>query len=82
MLGCTNDADASPCAISIKHNSLGTSSHYDGYNAWKIGDTKLDWYGAQRGQVSLEGFGFPERRICVTSVFPQIEMTLPQYFPK
>lgn len=30
--------------------SLGTTNHYAGYNAYRVGDTKLDWYGAEPGQ--------------------------------
>lgn len=41
--GCTDDAATSACAIDITHNSLGTGQHYEGYNAWAEGDTKLDW---------------------------------------
>ena len=29
---------------------MGTTSHYEKYNAWSIGDTKLDWYGVETGQ--------------------------------
>lgn len=53
--GCWDNPETSPCAISIKHNSLGTSPHYDGYNSWSVGDTKLDWSGAQDGQGSYNG---------------------------
>ena len=35
-----------------KVRSLGTDPGFDGYNAWRIGDTKLDWDGAEPGQGS------------------------------
>jgi len=34
---------------------MGGTSHYDKYNAWRVGDTKLDWYGAESGQGLYEG---------------------------
>ncbi len=36
-------------------SSLGTTTHYDKYNAWAIGDTKLDWYGVEVGQGAYAG---------------------------
>ncbi|KAK8732749.1 hypothetical protein OTU49_006906 [Cherax quadricarinatus] len=53
--GCTQDAETDPCAIDITTNSLGTSSHYDKYNSWREGDTRLDWMGAQSGQGTYGG---------------------------
>jgi alpha-amylase len=53
--GCTSSASTSACAIPIIHNSLGTTSHYDKHNAWRVGDTYLDWYGSQSGQGSYQG---------------------------
>ncbi|CAG0900963.1 unnamed protein product [Darwinula stevensoni] len=53
--GCTEDAETSECAISITTNSLGEGEHYDKYNSWREGDTKLDWYGEQSGQGSFNG---------------------------
>nr|QJE50400.1 alpha amylase-related protein [Diaphanosoma celebensis] len=53
--GCTQDAATSNCAIPIAVRSLGATSHYDKYNAWSVGDSKLDWYGAQPGQGSYMG---------------------------
>lgn len=35
--------------------SLGATVHYDKYNAWRVGDTKLDWYGVQVGQGTYSG---------------------------
>ncbi|KAG7177939.1 Pancreatic alpha-amylase-like [Homarus americanus] len=34
---------------------LGTGYHYEKYDAWRVGDTKLDWYGAQIGQGKYDG---------------------------
>ena len=31
------------------------TDHYDGLRAWSMGDTKLDWHGAESGQGSFEG---------------------------
>ncbi|KAK3852672.1 hypothetical protein Pcinc_040753 [Petrolisthes cinctipes] len=53
--GCTSDTETDPCAIDITTNSLGTTSHYDKYNSWRVGDTKLDWNGAQTAQGSYSG---------------------------
>ncbi len=53
LTGCSGEH--SPCAISISTNSLGTTPHYDGYNAWRVGDTKLDWFGAEPGQGEYMG---------------------------
>ena len=36
-------------------NSLGIGTPWAGYNAWRVGDTKLDWFGAQKGQESFNG---------------------------
>ena len=34
---------------------MGNATHYDGYNNWGEGDTKLDWWGAQIGQGLFAG---------------------------
>ena len=53
VLGCRDaNAETSRCAIDISHNIIGRTSYYGAQNAWSRGDTKLDWYGAQKGQVS------------------------------
>ncbi|KAF2352490.1 hypothetical protein FHG87_016755, partial [Trinorchestia longiramus] len=52
---CTDDVTTDPCAIDITVNSLGTTTHYDKYNAWSEGDTKLDWFGAEAGQGTYNG---------------------------
>ncbi|KAK3885398.1 hypothetical protein Pcinc_010396 [Petrolisthes cinctipes] len=36
-------------------NLLGTIQHYEKYNAWRVGDTRLDWSGAQPGQDVYQG---------------------------
>ncbi|CAH1798950.1 unnamed protein product [Owenia fusiformis] len=48
-------ASSSDCAIPMSHNSLGTSSHYDKINAWRVGDNYLDWHGAESGQGTYNG---------------------------
>jgi alpha-amylase len=53
--GCTDDVSTDPCAIDIAVNSLGDTSHYDKYNAWSEGDTRLDWFGAEAGQGTYGG---------------------------
>ncbi|XP_037799098.1 alpha-amylase-like [Penaeus monodon] len=53
--GCSENADTDACAIDIIPSSLGTDSHYAKYDAWREGDTKLDWFGAQAGQGSYMG---------------------------
>ena len=40
---CVNSASLSDCALDMATVSLGTTAHYDGYNDWRVGDTKLDW---------------------------------------
>ncbi|XP_046454250.1 alpha-amylase-like isoform X3 [Daphnia pulex] len=52
--GCTQDI-TSTCAIDFQMKSLGASSHYDKYNSWSTGDSRLDWYGAEPGQGSYVG---------------------------
>jgi len=31
------------------------NDHYAAFGAWAVGDTKLDWQGAESGQGSFEG---------------------------
>jgi alpha-amylase len=52
--GCSSTASTSDCAIPILHVSLGDSSHYDKYNAWRYGDSYLDWYGSEPHQGYYE----------------------------
>ncbi|XP_046656473.1 uncharacterized protein LOC124349713 isoform X3 [Daphnia pulicaria] len=56
------DAETSECAVSVQMNSLGVGTPWVGYDAWRVGDTKLDWFGAQAGQGTYMGspaFGTP-----------------------
>lgn len=53
--GCTEDAETSACAVYISTNSLGDTPHYDKYNSWRYGNSKLNWYGAQAGQGTYQG---------------------------
>ena len=34
----------------LKDVSLGNTNHYEKYNAWREGDTSLDWFGAETSQ--------------------------------
>ncbi|XP_042211005.1 alpha-amylase-like [Homarus americanus] len=52
---CKSNAVYDPCAIDIEVLPLGTGYHYEKYDAWRVGDTKLDWYGAQIGQGKYDG---------------------------
>nr|CAH0099287.1 unnamed protein product [Daphnia galeata] len=61
---CLNDVDAdtSQCSLSIETNSLGIGTPWASYVAWRVGDSKLDWFGAQAGQGAYMGitpFGTP-----------------------
>jgi len=40
---------------SVQYNTLGESAHYDSLNFWSVGDTKLDWHGAESNQSSFIG---------------------------
>lgn len=55
---CTSDvnAETSDCSISINATSLGTGPHWAKYDAWREGDTKLDWFGVQPGQGIYETY--------------------------
>ena len=52
---CTNDAATDPCAVPIETISLGDDPHYDQYESWRVGDTHLDWFGAESGQGDHNG---------------------------
>lgn len=45
----------SDCCIPFKTNSLGTGTPWAGYDGWRVGDTKLDWFGAETSQGSFGG---------------------------
>ena len=54
--GCSENAESSDCAIDISVNSLGDDPNLFGkYDAWREGDTKLDWWGPQIGQGTYPG---------------------------
>ncbi len=58
VLSCFNiecSGDDSKCEIEITHNDLGTGDHYAKYNAWKMGDKRLDWAGSEDGQGDYNG---------------------------
>ena len=60
--GCVEDARTDPCAIEIRTRLLGTTSTYDEYDAWRVGDDHLDWYGpeiAQGSYASVPASGTP-----------------------
>lgn len=50
-----SNAASDPCSLPITTLSLGTTSHYDGYNDWRVGDNYLDWLGAEVGQGKHNG---------------------------
>jgi len=53
--GCSDNAESDVCAVGMTVNSLGSGDHYAKYDAWRVGDTKLDWYGSQAAQGSYMG---------------------------
>jgi len=52
---CTNDARTSDCALDIRVREIGKGSGFDQYNAYKNGDRKLDFYGAEMYQATYHG---------------------------
>lgn len=68
--GCSQDAETDPCAIDITTNSLGTTTHYDKYNSWREGDTRLDWMGAQVSQGTYGGQAASGTPLAWTSSTP------------
>jgi len=52
--GRSTNARSSACAIPIKHRPLGTSAHFAKYNAWSVGDSFLDLFGAECGQGTYQ----------------------------
>lgn len=76
--GCEiEDAETSPCAISISVNSLGSGDPYLSYNAYRLNDTKLDWYGAQVNQGTYLGKPASGTPMAWTTNVP----TAPEYQP-
>ncbi|EFX66440.1 hypothetical protein DAPPUDRAFT_229423 [Daphnia pulex] len=70
------DAESSTCAISIQTNSLGNGVPWAKYDAWRVGDTKLDWFGAQPGQGTYMGttaFGTPLAWTTSNSAKPEYQ---------
>ncbi|XP_046656436.1 uncharacterized protein LOC124349688 [Daphnia pulicaria] len=75
---CMDDQDAgsSNCSVSIQVNSLGFGAPWESYDAWRIGDTKLDWFGAQAGQGTYMGssaFGTPLAWTTSNSILPEYQ---------
>ncbi|CAL4159318.1 unnamed protein product, partial [Meganyctiphanes norvegica] len=52
---CEEPAVTDPCALPMLMRSLGDSSHYDEYNAWRLRDMHLDWWGVEAGQGDYIG---------------------------
>ena len=52
VVECSND-----CSIPIRHclETTPNTAHYSGYRSWAVGDTLLDWYGAEQGQGTVSG---------------------------
>ncbi|CAG2234202.1 AMY [Mytilus edulis] len=57
--GCKNvpTASMSNCSIPISSHNVGSSVHYAAYNAWRQGDTLLDWQGPEPSQGKFQGKG-------------------------
>jgi len=53
--GCTQDARTSDCALDIRIRSVGHGELFEQYNAFKTGDMKLDFYGAEFHQGTYNG---------------------------
>jgi len=51
------NTDASQCSIPIRDrlSTMPDTPHYAAYRAWAVGDTKLDWQGAEPGQGTFNG---------------------------
>ncbi|KAK3879151.1 hypothetical protein Pcinc_016259 [Petrolisthes cinctipes] len=52
---CGPPAETDTCSLPIYHQSLGTTPNYDKYDAWRVGDDFLDWFGAESGQGYYQG---------------------------
>jgi alpha-amylase len=60
-------------------NSLGTGTPWASYDAWRVGDTKLDWFGTQAGQGTYLGssaFGTPLAWTTSNSTLPRTEQVI------
>lgn len=53
--GCSADPETSTCAISMESAWLGSGIHYEKHNAWRQGNTKLNWQGSQANQGKYYG---------------------------
>ena len=49
LTGCS-----SACTVNIEYVPR-AGSHFEGYRNWAVGDTRLDWTGAEQGQGSHQG---------------------------
>jgi len=54
---CGTESGAGNCAIPIQHRLSTTpnTTHYADYRSWAVGDTVLDWQGAEDGQGEASG---------------------------
>jgi alpha-amylase len=55
---------------------LGVGAPWESYDAWRIGDTKLDWFGAQAGQgtyMDSSAFGTPLAWTTSNSILPEYQ---------
>ncbi|PVD34248.1 hypothetical protein C0Q70_05516 [Pomacea canaliculata] len=50
-----NNTKVDPCAIPIRDREEVVSQYFQKYNAWRLGDDFLDWYGAEQGQGTFLG---------------------------
>nr|KAG5706333.1 hypothetical protein BaRGS_026115 [Batillaria attramentaria] len=54
IVGCTNDAASSACAIPIRHRDPGNNQHFAKVKAWSKGDNYLDWFGDHYWLVDVD----------------------------
>lgn len=57
-------------------NSLGTGTSWAGYDGWRLGDTKLDWFGPETGQGAYGGItpqGTPVAWTSATATNPSYQ---------
>lgn len=55
LIGCVSDTKVDPCAIPIRDREEVVNQYFQKYNAWRLGDDFLDWYGAEQGQGTFLG---------------------------
>ena len=46
--------NGNPCVIAISCATIGATSHYDAYDAWRLNECYLDWYGAESNQGTYQ----------------------------